>query len=187
MASEKDRDADVGASESEALSRRSFLFLTGAASCAAVTASAAAVAPDAEALSKEGVRVDKPHESASHALAENLSVGTRLHTSTIASVHPIKFGAVAIVLQRPDGGSFQLDVLRRSERDGSIAQSARYSVFAVNGGTGISATSEPDGLAAMALARTLAAAELGGMATVDLLTHADRARRHPAGAFRVAV
>lgn len=187
MASEKDRDADVGASESVSTSRRSFLFVLGAASAVAVSGGVAhALAPRSES-GRVARRSSKSGAATGHALIEQLPAGTRLHTSTVAAVHAIKLGAVAVVMRRPDGSAFQLDVLQRSERDSSIAQSARCSVFAVNGGTGSLATSEPDGLAAMALARSLAAAERAGMPALDLLTHSERARRHPAGTFRVPV
>lgn len=195
MASENDRDAYVGASGSVTASRRSFLAVAGAATCVVFTRGVAhALSSRSEggretvrAAAKSAAQQRRTSVAASHALARTLRVGTELHTSRVVAVHPITLGAIAVVLQRSGGGAFQLDVLRRSEHDGSIAQSSRYSVFAVNGGTGHSQTSEPDGLAAMALARMLAEAEQAGMAGLDLLTHADRVRRYPVGAFEVSV
>ena len=188
MASEKDRGAAVDASESKSPSRRTFLLVAGAASAAALVRWAGS----GGSLVAEAARVPQGAAGARKArviesIAGRLAVGTPLHTSTVAAVHPVKLGGIAVVARRPDGTKFQLDVLRRAEHDGSIAQSARLSVFVVNGGTGSSATSEPDGLAAMALARSLAAAELAGMPEVAVLTHEERACRNPAGAFCVAV
>lgn len=184
MASVRDRDADVGASESVASTRRTFLLMAGAVSCAALTrGTARALSPKSKA--GRAAVAGAPSAAGTHALVQTLPAGFELHTAKVAAVHPVKLGAVAVVMRRADGSVFQLDVLRRSEGDGSIAQSSRCSVFAVNGGTGASATSEPDGLAAMALARTLGAAEAAGMPRLALLTHGERALRNPAGAFRV--
>jgi hypothetical protein len=184
MATEKNRDAGAGASGAVGTSRRVFHAAAGAASCVVFTGGVArALAPQSEGVRRQ--RIGATPAAALHALTAALPVGTQLHTATVAAVHAVKFGAVAVVMRRPDGSAFQLDVLQRAERDGSIAQSARCSVFAVNGGTGSSATAEPDGLAAMALAQSLAAAERSGLPPVSLLTHADRARRHPVGNFRV--
>ena len=184
MASVRDRDADVGASEPVASTRRTFLLMAGAASCAALThGTAQALSPKSKARRAAGQVA--PSAAESHALMQMLPPGFELHTSKVAAVHPVKLGAVAVVMSRADGSVFQLDVLRRSEGDGAIAQSSGCSVFAVNGGTGASATSEPDGLAAMALARTLGSAEAAGMPALALLTHGERALRNPAGAFRV--
>jgi hypothetical protein len=192
MASEKDRDADVGASESVSGSRRSFLFVAGAASCVAFTGGAARTLSrwsegERVARASRGALVERPTTGEAHALAAKLPVGTPLHTSTVAAVHPIRLGAIAVVMRRLDGSTFQLDLLRGAGQDGSVAQSSRTSVFAVNGGTGRSATAEPDGLAARALARVLAAAEESGMPALNLLTHAERARLHPAGVHEVRV
>jgi|GEM_PF-6286860 len=182
MASERDRDANVGATESVATSRRSFLLIAGAASCVVLTGGAVgALAPQHRRIARQS------KETARHSLVDHVRAGAVMHTSTVAEVRAVRLGAVAVVMRRADGTAFQLDLLRRSERDGSIARSAHYSVFAVNGGTGTSATSESDGLAAMALARAVSNAERNGMAPVALLTHADRARQHPDGAFRVPV
>jgi hypothetical protein len=183
MATDEIRDAGAGAAESVTTSRRGFLAVAGAASYFVFTGGVArALAPQSEGVRRQRHAAERN----THVLAASLPVGMALHTSTVAAVHAVKFGAVAVVMQRPDGSSFQLDVLQRAERDGSIAQSHRCSVFAVNGGTGRSATAEPDGLAAMALARALVAAEDAGLAALPLLTHAERARRHPLGSYRVA-
>ncbi len=184
MSTEKNRDAGAGASGMVSTSRRVFLAAAGAASCVVFTGGVArALAPQSEGVRRQ--RVGAKPATALHALTAALPVGTPLHTATVAAVNPVKFGAVAVLMRRPDGSAFQLDVLQRAEHDGSIAQSARCSVFAVNGGTGSSATAEPDGLSAMALAQALVAAEVAGVSALPLLTHAERARRHPMGSYRV--
>jgi hypothetical protein len=184
MATDEIRDADAGAADSVTTSRRGFLAVAGAASCVVFTGGVArALAPQSEGVRRQRNAAERG--TPGHALVASLPVGSALHTSTVAAVHPVKFGAVAVVMRRADGSGFQLDVLQRAERDGSIAQSRHFSVFAVNGGTGRSATAEPDGLAAMALARALVAAEDDGLAALPLLTHAERARRHPLGSYRV--
>jgi hypothetical protein len=184
MATEDPQHATAAATESTTTTRRGFLAVTGAASCLVLTGGVArALAPESEEVRR--ARTAARAASPSHALMAALPPGTALHTSTIAAVHPVNLGAVAVVMRRPDGSAFQLDVLGRADRDGSIAQSGRCSVFAVNGGTGRSATAEPDGLAAMALAAALTAAERAGLPTPALMTHAERAQHHPLGSYRV--
>ena len=189
MATEDPQHATAAATESTTTTRRGFLAVTGAASCLVLTGGVArALAPESEGVrrARTAARAAAPAASPSHALMAALPPGTALHTSTVAAVHPVNLGAVAVVMRRPDGSTFQLDVLGRAVRDGSIAQSGRCSVFAVNGGTGRSATAEPDGLAAMALATALSAAERAGLPTPALMTHAERAQHHPLGSYRVA-
>lgn len=180
MARQKNREVEAGVDVSTTTSRRGFLFIAGAASCVALSGGTAGVARALTPLARgQATRTTR-------APFEAVRPGMQLHTSTLASVRPVRLGGVAVLLRRPDGTTFQVDVLRRSERDGSIAQSEHYSVFAVNGGTGSLATSEPDGLAAMAFARALRRAERHEAPVAELLTHAERARRYPAGTFRVA-
>lgn len=185
MATDDPQHATAAATESTTTTRRGFLAVTGAASCLVFTGGVArALAPASEGVRQ--ARTAAQPTAPGHALAAALPAGTALHTSTVAAVHAVMLGAVAVVMRRPDGSTFQLDVLARAERDGSIAQSSRCSVFAVNGGTGRSATAEPDGLAAMALADALTTAEGAGLSALPLMTHAERARRHPMGSYRVS-
>lgn len=175
---EPSSDAEVTRTPS---SRRTFMLLAGAATGVACAGGLARLVEPLPAAARA------PQPTGPTGVTElfaQINAGTRLHTSTVVSVHDVHLGGVAVLMRRPDATTFQLDVLRRAERDGAIGRSANYSVFAVNGGTGSAATAEPDGLAAMALADALARAERTAP-RVALLTHAERARRHPSGAFRV--
>ncbi|MEM9189596.1 MAG: hypothetical protein AAGF12_10505 [Myxococcota bacterium] len=101
----------------------------------------------------------------------------------VEAVYDLQLGAVPVVLRGPTGARFQVDVLRRDASPGApsaIADAGPVSVFLANHGDGAKATDEEQGLGAMALARSLRAADDDASM---LLTFRERLLAHPDGAF----
>ncbi len=119
--------------------------------------------------------------------AASLGPGQALDGWTVVRVHPLRLGAVAVVLETGGGLRYQVDVLARDGQgpDG-VANTDELSLFVINshdasGADGVRSTDEDQGLGAMALARALAAESVPR----GLLTLAQRREQHPTGAFAV--
>lgn len=118
-------------------------------------------------------------------LREALQPGTAIDRWHVVTAHPIRQGAIAVVLATPDDHRFQVDILARdAEGPSGVANTERLSLFVHNRGNGSTPTDEAEGLGALALSRHLAAHE-DRQPLPDLLTMAQRARRFPSGAFDV--
>lgn len=119
------------------------------------------------------------------ALTEVLPEGTSFGRWRLVAVHPVKFGAVPVVLETRGGERFQVDVLARDPRRGSrrgIAQTRHYALYLSNIGRGAKPTREEHGLGVIWLAAMLRAREVSH-APARLLTLAERLQRHPDGRF----
>jgi hypothetical protein len=115
-----------------------------------------------------------------------IRAGTRLGGWTVVAVHPVKLGAIAVVLATAEGRRFQVDVMARDANGpGGVAQTEHLDLVVCNRGDGHKATDEAQGLGAMRLARELRAREALGLSPPELLTLRERHRRHPDGAFGV--
>ena len=131
-----------------------------------------------------GAPATVPPEAA--ALFAELGPGTRLDRWTIVAVHPVRHGALPVVLRAGDGAPYQIDVLSRdSAGPPGVAQTRALSLFVVNRGDGDTPTDEEQGLGAMALAQALAEREAAGASLPTLSTFAERQAEHPDGAFAV--
>jgi hypothetical protein len=119
-------------------------------------------------------------------LLAGLRPGTTIRRWTIVAVHPVKLGAIPVVLATADGTRFQVDVMARDPNGPSgVAQTEHLGLYLRNRGDGHTATDEEQGMGAMSLARALRAREAEGASMPALLTLAERHRRHPDGAFAV--
>ncbi len=120
------------------------------------------------------------------ALLGELGPGASVERWTIVAIHPIRHGALPIVLTAPGGTPFQVDVLARDPGGAQgVANTESLSLFVANRGDGGTPTDEDQGLGAMALARALAKRQSAGAETPTLSTFAQRAQTHPNGAFAV--
>ena len=59
---------------------------------------------------------------------------------SIEQVHPVRFGAIAVVMRTPEGDAFQVDVLRRDRSVAGVAETEQLSVFVANRGDGSKVT-----------------------------------------------
>ncbi|MCH9683565.1 MAG: hypothetical protein K0V04_19155 [Deltaproteobacteria bacterium] len=102
-------------------------------------------------------------------------------------MHPVRLGAVAVVLATATGQRYQVDVLARDpEGPAGVANTESLSLFVINSKVtavddGLRPTDEDQGLGAMALAQALSSEP----APAGLLTLQERRRQHPTGAFAV--
>lgn len=111
------------------------------------------------------------------------SMALPLEAVRIVEVLPLHLGALPIILEH-EGDRFQVDVLRReADDDAGVARSEHLSVFVRNGGDGSVETGRTRELAARALLIALENAGTASDLSDALLTHRERARRHPDGAF----
>jgi hypothetical protein len=114
--------------------------------------------------------------------------GVRIDRWKIVAVHPVRFGAIPIVLATEDGRRYQIDVLARDDAGPQgVASTDRLSLYIANQGDGEMPTDEEQGLGAIALARALAEHERRAQALPELLTLRQRIARHEGEAFGVAV
>ena len=119
-------------------------------------------------------------------LFAELLPGTTLDRWTIVAVHPVKLGAIPVVLATADGSRFQVDVMARDPHGPpGVAETEHLSLYVRNSGDGQTATDEEQGLGAMSLARALRAREAETSSAPGLLTLAERHRQHPDGSFGV--
>lgn len=119
------------------------------------------------------------------ALSEVLPEGVHFGRWRIVAVHPVKFGAVPVVLEARTGERFQVDVLARDRRPGAkrgVAQTRHYALHLANVGRGAKPTHEEHGLGVIWLAALLRARE-GARQPARLLTLRDRLVRFPTGRF----
>ena len=125
----------------------------------------------------------------SHALHELLPQGLRFGRWRIVSVHPVKHGAVPVIVESQSGRRFQVDVLRRDRHPQAkrgIGETRRYALFLANNGRGNTPTVEEQGMGLLWLAALLRPREervRPGM----LLTQRERVRMFPRGRFEVVL
>ena len=98
------------------------------------------------------------------------------HRVEKAALH---LGAVAVQMRAPEGGSYQIDILRKGAQAG-LRDTRRYSLFLANRGDGSTATDESRGLALIALAAWL---DESDPKLPALLTFEERRAAHPGGLF----
>ncbi|MEM6990865.1 MAG: hypothetical protein AAF721_10220 [Myxococcota bacterium] len=120
------------------------------------------------------------------ALLGELRPGAAVEQWTLVAVHPIRHGALPVVLSSAAGTSFQVDIFARDAKGPQgVANTETLSLFVANRGDGGTPTDEDQGLGAMALARALAKQAPKTSALPALSTFAERASQHPDGAFSV--
>lgn len=122
-----------------------------------------------------------------HALRELLPQGVRFGRWRVVAVHPVKLGAVPVVIESAQGRRFQIDVLRRDRHPQArrgVAETRHYALFLVNQGRGNTPTREEDGLGLLWLAALLRPRE-HRVRPAALLTQRERVRMHPRGRFDV--
>lgn len=127
----------------------------------------------------------QPTAEGDRCLADALPEGMRFGRWRIVAVHPVKFGAVPVVLETRTGERFQVDVLARDRRPGAkrgVAVTRHYALHLSNVGRGAKPTREEHGLGVIWLAALLRARELH-REPARLLTLRDRLVRFPAGRF----
>lgn len=119
-----------------------------------------------------------------HDLQALLPEGLRFGRWRVVAVHPVRLGAVPVVLQSRRGERFQVDILRRDRSPRArrgLAETRSYSLFLLNRGQGDTPTREDHGLAVLWLAALLRPREHGAL--VPLLTQRERTQRFPRGKF----
>lgn len=123
---------------------------------------------------------------AARPLLGDLRPGAAVGQWTLVAVHPIRHGALPVVLADANGVRYQVDVLARDAAgpDG-VANTDRLSFFVANRGDGGTPTDEGQGLGAMALAAALSERERSGATLPELATFSERASAYPDGSFAV--
>lgn len=124
-------------------------------------------------------------DGSDHALRELLSEGLRFGRWRVLAVHPVKYGAVPVILGTRTGERFQVDILRRDRRTGSkqgVARTRHFALHLANVGRGVTPTREEHGLGLVWLAALLRTRERH-VEVPALLTLRDRLARHPTGRF----
>jgi hypothetical protein len=104
---------------------------------------------------------------------------------SIEKVHPVRFGAIAVVMRTPTGEPFQVDVLRRDRAVAGVAETEHLSVFVANRGDGSKATEEWQARGAHVLAYQLRRTERSGSPLPQLMSFSQRAEQHPFGNYGV--
>lgn len=112
------------------------------------------------------------------AAALPLAAGTKVGACSVIAVEPVREGAIPVRMTDSQGQTFVVEVMRFDPAAPGVARAGSLAVYLRNGGNGAKATNEEHGLAAMALARVLAAREAAG-ATVPRLASV-RERSAPA-------
>lgn len=124
-------------------------------------------------------------DGAQHDLRRLLPVGLRFGRWRIVAVHPVKLGAVPVVVECRDGTRFQVDIVRRDAgllgRHG-VAETRHYALFLSNVGDGHTPTPEELGQGIIWLAALLRPYEHRGNPG-GLMTLRERHRRFPRGRF----
>lgn len=134
-------------------------------------------------------RVTIARDGERHALHECLPEGLRFGRWRIVSVHPVKHGAVPVVIESRRGQRFQVDVLRRDRHPQAkvgVGETRLYALYLVNNGRGSKPTSEEQGVGLLWLAAMLRPREMRHRAT-QLLTQRERMRMFPRGRFEVVL
>lgn len=114
--------------------------------------------------------------------------GARIDRWQVVAVHPVRFGAIPVVLATDDGRRYQVDVLARDdEGPAGVANTEHFSLYVANQGDGDLPTDEEQGLGAIALARALSEYEARAPELPELLTLRQRIAAHGGEAFGVAL
>lgn len=124
-----------------------------------------------------------------HALRELLPEGLRFGRWRVVAVHPVKHGAVPVVLESQSGRRFQVDVLRRDRHPQArhgVGETRLYALFLVNNGRGNTPTNEEQGQGLLWLAALLRPRE-HRVRPGTLLTQRERVRMFPRGRFDVVL
>jgi hypothetical protein len=188
------------------MGRRRFFTTVGAAAGAVGTTALLKNTGDAQAATRGGgarpatmpevaVPASAVSASAAPAIATpptflgKLSVGTKVGRWTIAGIHPLRMGALPVVLAGTDGKRFQVDVMRRDDGAGTpepVAHTRALSLYLANGGDGRRRTLEDQARGALALAAALAKVEAKKQAEPPaLLTWRERRSQFPEGGYSV--
>lgn len=134
-------------------------------------------------------RLPLAQDGEEHALQELLPQGLRFGRWRVVAVHPVKHGAVPVVVESQSGRRFQVDVLRRDRHPQAkhgIGETRFYALFLANNGRGNTPTVEEQGMGLLWLAALLRPREhrvRPGM----LLTQRERVRMFPRGRFDVVL
>ena len=124
-----------------------------------------------------------------HALHECLPEGLRFGRWRVVAVHPVKHGAVPVVIESRRGQRFQVDVLRRDrhpQAKAGVGETRLYALYLANNGRGSKPTQEEQGVGLLWLAAMLRPREMRQRAT-QLLTQRERMRMFPRGRFEVVL
>lgn len=124
-------------------------------------------------------------DGSDHALRELLPEGLRFGRWRVVAVHPVKYGAVPVILATRSGERFQVDILRRDRRHGAkqgVARTRHFALHLANVGRGVTPTREEHGVGILWLAALLRTRE-NRVQVPALLTLRDRVARHPSGRF----
>lgn len=151
---------------------------TAEASTSAATPAGATVSADEAIRSGEDERAQAMVDAL---IPATLDVGRW----SIERVHAPRLGAIAVVMRTPEGKAFQVDVMRRDDTMPGVATTKHFSLFVANSGSGETSTAEYEARGAKVLAHHLRSRELSGVPLPSLMTFAERADRHPFGAFGV--
>ena len=160
-------------------SRRDALRALGVA---AATATVTGLAPLARAAAsrahaptgKRTRKTPKPQRSAAPGDYLADLRGACFAGCTVTDVAAIEHGCVAVTFKDPERASFTVDVLRHDPASPGVARAGSLAVY-MKVGHGRQVTHEAHGLAAMALASTLAQREAAGAPVPALLTLEERA------------
>lgn len=134
-------------------------------------------------------RVVVARDGERHALHELLPEGLRFGRWRVVSVHPVKHGAVPVILESQSGRRFQVDVLRRDrhpQAKSGVGETRHYALYLVNNGRGSKPTLEEQGMGLLWLAALLRPRE-SRIRPTQLLTQRERVRMFPRGRFEVMV
>lgn len=148
---------------------------------------ASPTASRAEGVSSSSSRAAMARDGERHALHELLPEGLRFGRWRVVAVHPVKHGAVPVILESQRGRRFQVDVLRRDrhpQAKAGVGETRLYALYLANQGRGSKPTQEEDGVAMLWLAALLRPRE-SRLRPSQLLTHRERVRMFPRGHFGV--
>ena len=186
------------AQESSPPTRRGALMAIGA-SVSAIASVGALLARTRSSSTPKSAVANAPHalpanevELASAAAAAEIAElmadvrpGTLLARCRVIEILPVRFGAIAVVMETPKGYRFQLDVLRDDgAQKGHVAGAPGLAVFVSNGGDGETRTDEEQGLSAIALGHVLERRLREGARVPAMLTLAERERHFPDAVYR---
>lgn len=104
-------------------------------------------------------------------------------------MHPVKHGAVPVVIESQRGQRFQVDVLRRDrhpQAKAGVGETRLYALHLVNNGRGSKPTLEEQGMGLLWLAALLRPREMR-LRPSQLLTQRERVRMFPRGRFEVVL
>jgi hypothetical protein len=172
----------IGASLSALASAKALLARTRASSTPKPAAAVgAAHAPEAS-------EVELAAAAAAAEIAElmaDVRPGTVLANCRVVEILPVRYGAIAVVMETRGRARFQLDVLRDDgAQKGHVASAPGLAVFVSNGGDGATRTDEEQGLSAIALGQVLERRLREGARVPTMLTLAERERHFPDAVYR---